>query len=230
VSAKAQAMQIRGFHELVKKGQISDTATLAAMSLSAKIDAWYGDYSRVESREALLEQAEKLFTARITKMEGALERLEEKRTAFLHKEQWKHQGDLILSNAHLLSGTSDFLECPDYETGGTLRIQIDPKKSAPENARAPNMQIFAPRWFPISLAMSVASTETTVRSSRNSMFLTMLELTTNRAPHRAFGMNLSNDGVFIATNISISLTNGLDILDSDIFRLQLAVPPLISLP
>jgi predicted ribosome quality control (RQC) complex YloA/Tae2 family protein len=106
------------------------------MSLSEKIDAWYGDYARVESRQALLEQAEKLFTARITKMEGALEHLEEKRTAFLHKEQWKHQGDLILSNAHLLNSTSDFLECPDYETGGIVRIMYDPKKSAPENAAA----------------------------------------------------------------------------------------------
>ncbi|MCR4900125.1 MAG: NFACT RNA binding domain-containing protein, partial [Treponema sp.] len=42
--------------------------------------------------------------------------------------------DLILSWGHLITPESKFLECEDYETGTTLRILIDPKKTPQENA------------------------------------------------------------------------------------------------
>jgi predicted ribosome quality control (RQC) complex YloA/Tae2 family protein len=67
-------------------------------------------------------------------MEGALGRLEDNRGDFLHAEHWKHQGDLVLAFGHVLNGESDYLECTDYDTGGTVRIKIDPKKSAQQNA------------------------------------------------------------------------------------------------
>jgi predicted ribosome quality control (RQC) complex YloA/Tae2 family protein len=47
---------------------------------------------------------------------------------------FKHQGDLILAYGYLIDGNSNFLECEDYETGKTVKILIDPKKSAQENA------------------------------------------------------------------------------------------------
>ena len=68
-------------------------------------------------------------------MEAALENLLNKKKSFENAGQLKHQGDLILTFGHLIDGSSKFLECEDYETGKTLRILIDPKKSAQENAQ-----------------------------------------------------------------------------------------------
>ncbi|MCQ2981666.1 MAG: NFACT RNA binding domain-containing protein, partial [Treponemataceae bacterium] len=83
----------------------------------------------------LLEQAEKLFTARKARMEAALAKLEAKKTEFLSAEQWKHQGDLILTYGYLIDGSSNYLDCEDYDTGNQMHILIDPKKRVQENAQ-----------------------------------------------------------------------------------------------
>ena len=67
-------------------------------------------------------------------MTTALERLQQKLKDFENAEQYKHQGDLILSYSYLIDGKSKFIECEDYNTGKTVQILIDPKKSAHENA------------------------------------------------------------------------------------------------
>ena len=67
-------------------------------------------------------------------MESALKKLEEKRASFLHAEQWKHQGDLILSYGHLIKPDVPYLECTDYDTGNTIRIPVDPEKNTQKNA------------------------------------------------------------------------------------------------
>ncbi len=67
-------------------------------------------------------------------MEAALKKLEEKRASFLHAEQWKHQGDLILSYGHLIKPDVPYLECTDYDTGNTIRIPVDPEKNTQKNA------------------------------------------------------------------------------------------------
>ncbi|AEE16022.1 NFACT RNA binding domain-containing protein [Treponema brennaborense] len=104
------------------------------LSLNEKIDRWYGEHSESLSRSALLEQAAKFYRAKRSRMENALHRLEKKREEFLHAEKWKHYGDVILAYGHLIDGTSDYLECEDYENGGTLRIKINAAKRAQENA------------------------------------------------------------------------------------------------
>ncbi|GMO50263.1 MAG: NFACT family protein [Treponemataceae bacterium] len=136
----------------------------ASLSFNQKIDWWYDEYASTLSREALLEQAQKRYNAQRSRMQNALIRLEEKRSEFSHAEQWKHQGDLILSFGHLIesdkigdSGNDEkpqaqwcefsvassgicppfpnqFLECEDYKTGQTVSIKIDPKKSVQQNA------------------------------------------------------------------------------------------------
>ena len=103
-------------------------------SFNAYLDWWYSEHSDTLSREALLEKAEKWYNSARSKKESALHNLEAKQESFKNAPQLKHQGDLILSFGHLIDGTSKYLECEDYETGKTIRLQIDPEKSAQENA------------------------------------------------------------------------------------------------
>ena len=107
----------------------------SAESFNAFIDYHYSEQTSTLSRAALLEKAEKWYNQRHSKMEAALNNLLQKKERFENAEQIKHQGDLILTYGHLISGDSKFLECEDYETGKTLRILIDPKKPAQENAQ-----------------------------------------------------------------------------------------------
>ncbi len=104
------------------------------LSFNQKVEQWYGEHAGQLSLEALLEQAEKFYNSRHSKMEAALHRLEKKRDEFLQNQQWKHYGDLILTYGHLIDGSQDHLECEDYESGVLIRIKIDPKKNAQENA------------------------------------------------------------------------------------------------
>ena len=103
-------------------------------SFNSYIDWWYSEHSDSLSREALLEKAEKWYNSARSKKESALHNLEAKQEAFKNAGQLKHQGDLILSFGHLLDGKSRYLECEDYESGKTVRLLIDPKKNAQENA------------------------------------------------------------------------------------------------
>ncbi|MCI6810005.1 MAG: NFACT RNA binding domain-containing protein [Spirochaetia bacterium] len=103
-------------------------------SFNAYIDYWYSEHADNLSRESLLEKAEKWYNTNRSKREAALQNLEQKLEEFKNADQLKHQGDLILSYGYKIDGTSKFLECEDYETGKTVRLMIDPEKSAQENA------------------------------------------------------------------------------------------------
>lgn len=103
-------------------------------NFNSYIDWWYSEHSDTLSREALLEKAEKWYNSTRSKKESALHNLEAKLEAFKNAGQLKHQGDLILSFGHLIDGSSRYLECEDYESGKTVRLLIDPEKSAQENA------------------------------------------------------------------------------------------------
>ena len=103
-------------------------------TFNSYIDWWYSEHSDTLSREALLEKAEKWYNSTRSKKESALHNLEAKLESFKNAGQLKHQGDLILSFGHLIDGSSHYLECEDYESGKTVRLLIDPEKSAQENA------------------------------------------------------------------------------------------------
>ena len=103
-------------------------------NFNAYIDWWYSEHSDTLSRESLLEKAEKWYNSARTKKEAALHNLEAKQKEFKNAEQLKHQGDLILSFGYMLDGNSNFLECEDYKSGKRVRLLIDPKKNAQENA------------------------------------------------------------------------------------------------
>ena len=127
------------------------------LSFNEQVDLYYTTLAQDSQAEVLLEQAERWYNAKKSRLEGALDRLIEKRDDFKNAEQWKHQGDLILTFAHLFPSRAlksksslrqegesiqpqsaesnrQYLECEDYESGKTVRIKIDPFKSAQENA------------------------------------------------------------------------------------------------
>lgn len=103
-------------------------------SFNSYIDYWYSEHADNLSRESLLEKAEKWYEGVKSKRENALNNLLSKKEDFKNAPQLKHQGDLIMTYAHLIDGTSKYLECEDYESGKTVRLLIDPKKSGQENA------------------------------------------------------------------------------------------------
>jgi len=103
-------------------------------TLPEDIDDTEGGFPWDFTKPTALEKAEKWYNSARSKKESALHNLEAKQEAFKNSGQLKHQGDLILSFGHLLDGKSRYLECEDYESGKTVRLLIDPKKNAQENA------------------------------------------------------------------------------------------------
>jgi predicted ribosome quality control (RQC) complex YloA/Tae2 family protein len=103
-------------------------------SFNQQIDFWYSEHASTLSRQALLEKAEKWYNTTKNKRLVALNDLEAKLASFENAPMFKHQGDIILAYGYLIDGNSNFLECEDYESGKTVKILIDPKKSAQENA------------------------------------------------------------------------------------------------
>lgn len=104
------------------------------LSFNQKVDIWYTEYAETLSRESLLSQAEKWYNSSYTRIVNALEKLEQKQKDFESSGKLKHYGDLILSYSYLINGKETFLDCTDYETGKQVRILLDSKKSAQENA------------------------------------------------------------------------------------------------
>lgn len=86
------------------------------MTFNQKVDYWYGEHAQSLSIQALLAQTEKWYNQSRSQMENALEKLLSKRNDFENAQNYKHQGDLIMSYSHLLDGTSKYLQCEDYET------------------------------------------------------------------------------------------------------------------
>lgn len=122
---------VRNWHDTLLN---ENDSTSYPKSFNEYIDYWYSEFAQNLSREALLEKSEKWYTSNLTKRENALNNLLQKKESFKNAADLKHQGDLILAFGHLLTGNSNFLECEDYETGKTIQIVINPKKTAQENA------------------------------------------------------------------------------------------------
>ncbi|MCR5612934.1 NFACT family protein [Treponema sp.] len=134
---RASQFKIRDFEELREEYESSTASSRPSfdqLSFNEKVDLFYSEHADTLSREALLEKAEKWYNEHSSRLNAALLKLEEKQKSFSLAEQKKHQGDLILSNAASIVPGSNYLECIDYETGRTVQIKIDQKKSAHENA------------------------------------------------------------------------------------------------
>jgi predicted ribosome quality control (RQC) complex YloA/Tae2 family protein len=124
---------VRTFDEVQRKYSEEHPGS-TPLTFNEKVDLWYSESARTLSREALLVQAEKWYNVTRSRMESALEKLRAKQESFRNADQYRHQGDLILSYGHLIDGKSDHLDVTDYDTGKAVSIAVNPAKSAQENA------------------------------------------------------------------------------------------------
>ncbi|MGP1576562.1 MAG: NFACT RNA binding domain-containing protein [Treponema sp.] len=105
------------------------------LSFNDAIDQWYARNAPVLSLEALRTEAERFYSLKIEKIQNALEKLQDKKQTFLHADQLKHQGDLLLAYAYTIPAGAAFAELEDYaHDGNSIRIMLDTGKTAQENA------------------------------------------------------------------------------------------------
>ncbi len=99
------------------------------LSFNEKVDLFYSENAAASSLESLLEQAEKWYNSHRSRQVLALEKLKEKRDAFLNAGSLKHLGDLILAYGYEINGEANFIEVEDWENKNELvKIRVDPKK------------------------------------------------------------------------------------------------------
>ncbi|UTC44116.1 NFACT family protein [Treponema sp. OMZ 857] len=99
------------------------------------IDEWYARQAPVLSLEALRAEAERFYGLKIEKISRALEKLEAKKHSFLQADTLKHQGDLLLANLYRIPQCASSVELEDYAADNRIiRIALDPRKTAQENA------------------------------------------------------------------------------------------------
>ena len=99
------------------------------------IDEWYARQAPVLSLEALRAEAERFYGLKIEKISRALEKLEAKKHSFLQADMLKHQGDLLLANLYRIPQGASSVELEDYAADNRMiRIALDPRKTAQENA------------------------------------------------------------------------------------------------
>lgn len=131
--------EIEGNFQHTKNEQVSSIKKENILTFNRKVELFYSEHAEALSRTALLVQAEKIFNSKKSRLEAAIERLENKRSTFLQAEKWKHIGDLLLTYGYLVDEAASkgerFVECEDYENGGIIRIEIDPKKKNQQNAQ-----------------------------------------------------------------------------------------------
>jgi predicted ribosome quality control (RQC) complex YloA/Tae2 family protein len=109
-----------------------------------KIDGWYAEQGGTLSLDALRAEAARRFEGAISRLEAALSRLREKEADYSDAARLKEYGDIIMANMHRFGtapperpGTdgAGWIEADDfYSGGGPIRIKIDPKQSAADNA------------------------------------------------------------------------------------------------
>ncbi|MDY4129787.1 MAG: NFACT RNA binding domain-containing protein [Treponema sp.] len=117
--------------ELIQLGQNQEQ--IDGMSYNQKVDLFYSEHASNLSRESLLEQAERWYNVKHSKMENALSNLLKKKESFENADSMKHTGDLILAYASQAQGNE--LSCIDYETGKEVHIRLDSRLSPQDNAK-----------------------------------------------------------------------------------------------
>lgn len=104
-------------------------------SFNERLDAWYAEHAKTLSRTALLAEATRRYSDRRSRLEAALNRLLKKRDSFLHADRFRHQGDILMANIHVIPSKAPWVELEDYENNNArLRITLNPDLNAQQNA------------------------------------------------------------------------------------------------
>jgi predicted ribosome quality control (RQC) complex YloA/Tae2 family protein len=122
-------------------------------SFNRRVDAFYAEQGGALSLEGLREEARRACEGRRNRLGAALEKLRAKEGEFSQAERLREYGDIILANLGAVRPGEEWLEAENFfEEGGraggvgaggpgaaspgTLRIPLDPRKSAAANAEA----------------------------------------------------------------------------------------------
>ena len=104
------------------------------LSFNEAIEKEYSLASKKVSRIAITEEAVNFFNKKIEKVEHLINKLKQKRDAFLKADSFKHLGDLIISNIYLIHKGDVEATIFDYEINENTTIKLNPLKSPQENA------------------------------------------------------------------------------------------------
>jgi predicted ribosome quality control (RQC) complex YloA/Tae2 family protein len=104
------------------------------LSFNEKIDAFYAEHGGQVSLESLREQARKRYEGQMGRLGASLEKLRAKEADFAAAGQLKQYGDIILANMGMIKPKDSWLEAEDFYAGGTIRIPLDPQKTAAAQA------------------------------------------------------------------------------------------------
>ena len=104
----SEKYSIRSFPEDLLAG-LSENA-----SFNEKLDALYRREGGALSLEALQEEAQRKFEGNIDRLRANIERLKEQEKVFLGAEQWKEQGDKILSGLGQIKDKTKILEAKSF--------------------------------------------------------------------------------------------------------------------
>lgn len=100
------------------------------------LDAYYEKEGGSLSREAVRERLRRYYGARISKAEGIAESLARNLEAHRSALEGRRYGDIILANLWRAGPGASWLEAEDFTRGDEpIRIPLDPRKDAKENAR-----------------------------------------------------------------------------------------------
>ncbi len=131
-AAALERFPVRSFSELKEEYEASRGGEFDSLSFNEKVALFYTEHAAKLSRESLLEQAEKWYNVKHSKMEGALKKLLAKQEDFANADRLKHTGDLILAYGAQAQGNA--LDCVDYDTGEEVHIRLDASLSVQGNA------------------------------------------------------------------------------------------------
>ncbi|MFA6506067.1 MAG: NFACT family protein [Treponemataceae bacterium] len=103
-------------------------------SFNERIDAWYAEHAGALSLEALREQVRKTFDGRDARLTASIESLKRKKAEYENAEILKQYGDLIMAAIGTVPAGAEWLETVNFYTDTPVKIRLDPKKKAPQNA------------------------------------------------------------------------------------------------
>jgi predicted ribosome quality control (RQC) complex YloA/Tae2 family protein len=118
--AKARAFETR---ELPGEGTFNE-----------KIEAYYTESGGELSREKLIETARDRFNRKSSILEARISELSARATEFREAERLRELGDILMANQGI-AYEGDYLACEDFYQGGQIRIPVNPRLSAVDNAR-----------------------------------------------------------------------------------------------
>jgi len=141
-------------------------------SFNERVEAFYAARGGELSRERLVETARERFRRRDSTLGSRLAELEARAAEFRDAERLRELGDILMANQGKACEGS-YLACEDFYRGGEVRIKVDPRLSAVENARALYERHRKAKSGLAELEAELASTRASLEAERR--FLAQIE-------------------------------------------------------